>query len=145
MPTYPEPLKTWNTIVAGTVKRLAMHVESITPNQLVAQVVKDKEYHLWLSFKNTSDVELVYENVEVRLVGQADQVDFISPPGAIDSNGNPRIHLNTGRLSAGQERGWMIRFRARKSTSTRSLKFDTGIYGHLEPQGHYWKELSPTV
>ena len=84
MPTYPEPLKTWNTIVKGTVKRKAMHVESISPSQLVGQVQKNKEYYLWLSFQNTSNVELVYENIGVRLVGRADQVDFIDPPGAID-------------------------------------------------------------
>jgi hypothetical protein len=145
MPAYPEPLKTWNAIVRGTVKRLATHVESISPAQLVGRVEKDKEYYLYLSFKNTSNVELVYENIVVRLVGRADQVDFIHPPGAIDYSGNPRIHLDTGTLSSGQSRGWMIRFRARKTISTKSLKFSTGIYGYLVPQGHYWKTLSPTV
>ena len=145
MATYPEPQKTWNAIVRGTVKRLAMHVQSISPNQLVGHVTKDREYHLWLSFRNTSKVELVYENVVIRLVGQADQVNFINPPGAIDYNGKPRIHLDTGRLSGGQERGWMIRFKARKSIATRSLKFTTGIYGYPVPQGHYWRTLSPTV
>ena len=100
MATYPEPLKTWNTIVKGTVKRWAMHVESISPNQLVASVTKGKEYHLWLSFKNTSKVELTYENIVIRLTGQPDQIDFINPPGAIDYQGKPRIHLETGRLSS---------------------------------------------
>lgn len=145
MATYPEPLKTWNTIVKGTVKRHAMHVESISPRDLVAGVQKGNEYDLWLSFKNTSNVELVYENVGIRLVGRADQVDFINPPGSIDYNGHPRIHLDTGRLSSGHSRGWMIRFKARKTISTKSLKFSTGIYGYLVPQGHYWKTLSPTV
>ena len=145
MATYPEPLKTWNSIVKGTVKRLATHVESISPNQLVGRVERNKEYYLWLSFKNSSNVELTYENVVIRLVGKADQIDFIQPPGAIDYNGNPRIHLDTGRLSSGQSRGWQIRFKARKTISTKSLKFNTGIYGYLVPQGHYWKTLSPTV
>ena len=145
MATYPEPQKSWNSIVQSTVKRLAMHVESISPNQLVAQVKKDQDYHLWLSFKNTSGFELEYENVVIRLVGRADQVDFIDPPGAIDYNGQPRIHLNTGHLGSGQSRGWMIRFKARKTISTKSLKFNTGIYGYLVPQGHYWKTLGPTV
>ncbi|MCW3984889.1 MAG: hypothetical protein NWE91_00520 [Candidatus Bathyarchaeota archaeon] len=145
MPTYPEPLRTWNTIVKGTVKRKAIHVESISPNQLVGNVTKDEEYHLWLSFKNTSNVELTYENIVIRLVGQPDQIDFIFPPGAIDYQGNPRIHLDTGRFSSGQERGWMIRFKARKTMQTRNLKFTTGIYGYLIPQGHYWTTLSPTV
>lgn len=40
--TYPEPLKTWNKIVIDTVKRLAIHVESINPSQLVGQVKKTK-------------------------------------------------------------------------------------------------------
>ena len=145
MATYPEPQKTWNSIVASTVKRLAMHVESISPNQLVAQVTGNQEYHLWLSFKNTSGLELAYENVVIRLVGKADQVNFIDPPGSIDYTGRPRIHLNTGYLGSGQSRGWMIRFKARRTMATKDLKFDTGIYGYLVPQGHCWRKLSPTV
>lgn len=146
MPTYPEPLKTWNALVNSTVKRTAMQVRSVSSNQLVTQVTKGKEYYLWLSFKNTSNVELKYENVVIRLVGQADQVDsFINPPGSIDYNGCPRVHLETGALGAGNERGWMVRFKVRKTMSTKSLKFNTGVYGYPEPQGHYWKIFSPTA
>jgi len=145
MATYLEPQKSWNSIVSTTVKRNAMHVESISPSQVVAQVKKDKEYYLWLSFKNTSRVELEYENVVIRLVGRPDQVDFIHPPGAIDYNGNPRIHLRIGYFGPNQVSGWSIRFKARKTIASRSLKFNTGIYGYLVPQGHYWKTLRPTV
>lgn len=145
MPTYPIPQSNWNSIVTKTVKRLATSVSSISPNQLVGSVQKDKEYYLWISFRNTSNLELEYEDVEIRLVGKADQLDFINPPGAIDYNGNPRVHLHTGRLDPGQERGFRIRFRARKSMATKSIKFSTGIYGLLVPRGHYWTNLSPTV
>ena len=145
MPTYPVPQSVWNSIAKSTVKRLATHVESISPSQLVASVQKDNEFFLWISFRNTSNLELEYEDVEIRLVGKADQVDFISPPGAIDANGNPRVHLHTGRLGPGQERGFRIRFKARKAMTTKSIKFNTGIYGLLIPRGHYWTTLSPTV
>ena len=145
MATYHEPQKSWNSIVKSTVKRWAMHVESIEPHDVVAQVKKGEEYQLWLSFRNSGAPELEYENVVIRLVGRADQVDFIFPPGATDRNGHPRIHLNTGHLGAGQHRGWTIRFRARKTVATKSLRFSTGIYGYLVPQGHYWKILTPTV
>lgn len=63
MATYPEPLKTWYAIVKATVERQAMHVVSIAPSQLVGQVVKDNKYRLYLSFKNKSNVELVYKNI----------------------------------------------------------------------------------
>lgn len=145
MPTYTEPQKSWNAIVSSTMKRLATHVESISPSQVVGRVDKGKQYYLWLSFKNASTGELEYDNAVIRLVGRPDQVDLIDPPGAIDYNGNPRVHLSTGHLNPGQSRGWMIRFRARKSLATKSLKFQAGVYGYLVPQGHYWKTLSPTV
>lgn len=145
MPTYPEPQLTWNSIVNATIKRWAMHVESINPPQIVSLVEKDKEYNMWLSFKNISQLELEYENVEIRLIGKPNQIDFIQPHGAIDYDGNPRIHLQTGYLGAGQIRGWMLRIKARKTMATKSLKFSTGIYGHLVPQGLYWTTIGPTL
>jgi len=145
MATYPEPQKTWNTIVTSTVKRLAMHVESISPSQIVGQVQQGREYYLWLSFKNYSGLEFDYEDVAIRLVGQADQVEFTDPHGSTDYNGKPRIHLHTGFLGSGQSRGWKIRFKARKTIATTNLKFNTGIYGYPVLQGHYWKTFSPTA
>ena len=143
MPTYPEPQKSWNSIVSKTVERIATHVQTISPSNIVGYVRKGKQYDLRLNFKNTSGLELVYNNVVIRLVGKPDQIEFIDPPGSIDYNGNPRIHLETGRLSSGQIKDFTIRFKARKDMRTKSLKFNTGVYGYIEPQGHYWKTLSP--
>ena len=145
MPTYPAPLNSWNSVVQSTIKRQAMHVSSISPVALVGQVTHGNEFNLFLSFTNANDFELTYESVQIRLVGQPDQVDFLDPPGAIDYNGNPRVHLLAGYWGPRQGREWMIRFRARRTMATTDLKFDTGIYGTLIPQGHYWTSLSPTV
>lgn len=143
MPTYPEPQKSWNSIVRKTVKGKVMQVELKSPNNIVGHVKKGEKYYLRLRFKNTSSLELVYNNIVIRLVGKSNQIDFIDPPGAIDYKGNPRIHLETGRLSSGQTRNFTIIFKARKNMGTKSLKFNTGMYGYIEPQGHYWKTLSP--
>lgn len=144
---YDEPVEVgimaWNVILSDTCKRIRTHVQ--TPTELVFSVESGKEYILSLRFSVEANYELTYKEVEVRLVGQADQVEFVEPPGAVDYDGNPRIHLHASNLFTGGGRDWEIRFRARKTMSTRSLKFNTGVYGILVPQGHFWTVLSPTV
>lgn len=101
MPTYTEPLKTWNKIVKDTIEIRLQQINQVSPNQLVDSVKKGRDYQLRLVVKNTSDVELIYENVEIRIVGQSDQLDFTAQGAAIDYNGRPRQHFNTGRMAAG--------------------------------------------
>lgn len=141
--TYPEPLKTWNQFVSDTVRTLRTVVQPVNSTQLVNRVERGVEYHLSLAVKVVGKCELAYTDIEIRLVGQADQVQFLDPPGAIDSAGKPRIHLHTGHLYVAESKDWLIRFRARKTISTKSLKFNTGIYGIIEPQGHFWTVLNP--
>lgn len=145
MADYPEPQKTWNALAEKTIKLIAMHVHLVGHAERVANVQQDQEFGLHLDFVNESAVELTYQDIEIRLVGEADQVEFLNPAGVIDYHGKPRVHLHTGMLDAGHGRLFTLRCRARKNMATRDLKFGTGVYGILVPQGHYWKDFFPTM
>lgn len=143
--TFPPPIDSWVDIAKSTAKITNMHVHPVgQPAGTLTHVAQNDEFTLHFWIQNASNQELAYDNIQVRLVGEPDQVDFVDPPGAIDYQGNPRLYFNTGPLDAGRSYAASVKCKARKAMATTSFKFTAGIYGRLNPTGHYWAVFHPT-